>query len=77
MPREKWKLTRDTVDSFGDPLLVFDDPWADATRPKPGPTISLLELIARDPASGLEQIAPGVYRSTGPDQPPHTSLSGG
>jgi hypothetical protein len=68
MPREKWKLTPDALDPWGDPICLAGE---DVEQ------ISVLEILAAHPDSGLEQIAPGVYRSTGPNQPPYTSLSGG
>jgi hypothetical protein len=55
MPRQRWKLTQATagqpeVDEFGEQL---------GQDPRP---FSLLAEIAKDPESGLREIAPGVYR---------------
>lgn len=58
MPREQWYLARDRETG----LLIVDGRGDEDVRVMRDEPISLLALMAADPASGLREIAPGVYR---------------
>jgi hypothetical protein len=62
MARCKWKLT---LAAIGDEPEI--DEWGDGEPVFGLRIISLLKALAEDPANGLVEIAPGVYR--GPPVP--------
>ena len=59
MPRERWKLTQAITD---EPLLdAYGEPLVLGVYGSEVGRFSLLYELAQDPASGLEELAPGVY----------------
>jgi hypothetical protein len=71
MTRRRWKLTND---SKGFPAM-------DALPDDSEPSMTILARLAADPANGIEEIFPGVYRSrndplTRPPDPERTPEPG-
>jgi hypothetical protein len=65
MARQRWKLTQKVIDG-ADPEIGLDE-WGDGVPVFGLKVIDLLGELARDPANGLREIAPGVYQ--GPKVP--------